>query len=133
MKAAVLYSGGKDSSLMATILKKLGFDVELCTVNFGVYESYFPAKKAAEALDFKHKVVQMDESILESACQMILNDGFPNEGIRFLHKAALEFISNDYSVVGDGIRRDDRTPKLDINQIRRQQILSLVCSTVLTI
>ena len=36
MKAGVLYSGGKDSSFMAIMLKKLGFDVELCTANFGI-------------------------------------------------------------------------------------------------
>jgi len=118
MKAFVLYSGGKDSSLTATILKRLGFDVELCTVNFGVYDSYLPAQKAAEALNFKHKVVEMDVSVLKSACEMILDDGFPNEGIKFIHRAALEFISRDCDVIGDGIRRDDRTPKLDINQIR---------------
>ena len=118
MKTAVLYSGGKDSSLMATILRKLGFEVELCTVNFGIYNSYFPARKSAEALGFAHRVVEMDEDILKKACEMILSDGFPNEGIRFLHKASLEYISNDYDVIADGIRRDDRTPKLDINQIR---------------
>ena len=38
MKAAVLYSGGKDSSFMAVMLKRLGLDVELCTANFGVYD-----------------------------------------------------------------------------------------------
>ena len=37
MKACVLYSGGKDSSLMGLTLKRLGFDVELITANFGVY------------------------------------------------------------------------------------------------
>ena len=45
MKAAVLYSGGKDSSFMAVMLKRLGLDVELCTANFGVYESYIPANQ----------------------------------------------------------------------------------------
>ena len=43
MKAGVLYSGGKDSSFMAVMLKRLGLDVELCTANFGVYESYIPS------------------------------------------------------------------------------------------
>ena len=46
MKAAVLYSGGKDSSFMAVMLKRLGLDVELCTANFGVYDSYIPASKS---------------------------------------------------------------------------------------
>ena len=43
MKACVLYSGGKDSSLMGIILNQLGFDVELVTANFGVYDSFHPA------------------------------------------------------------------------------------------
>ena len=118
MKAAVLYSGGKDSSLMATILKGLGFDVDLCTVNFGVYKSYLPAQKSAKNLNFNHKIINIDEKYLKTGCEIILNDGFPNEGIKFIHNTALKFISHDYEVIADGIRRDDRTPKLNINQIR---------------
>jgi predicted subunit of tRNA(5-methylaminomethyl-2-thiouridylate) methyltransferase len=47
MKAAVLYSGGKDSSFVAVMLERLGLDVELYTANFGVYDSYVPAQKSA--------------------------------------------------------------------------------------
>lgn len=50
MKACVLYSGGKDSSLMGLTLKRLGFDVELITANFGVYNSFIPASLSAKAL-----------------------------------------------------------------------------------
>ena len=57
MKAAVLYSGGKDSSFMAVMLNRLGLDVELCTANFGVYDSYIPASKSATSLGFTHKVL----------------------------------------------------------------------------
>ena len=63
MKAGVLYSGGKDSSFMAVMLKRLGLDVELCTANFGVYDSYIPAGKSAESLGFTHKVLDMDFEI----------------------------------------------------------------------
>ena len=76
MKAAVLYSGGKDSSFVAVMLKRLGLDVELFTANFGVYDSYVPASKSADALGFKHDVLKMDKSILEKTCEMILDDGF---------------------------------------------------------
>ena len=65
MKAAVLYSGGKDSSFMAVMLKRLGLDVELCTANFGVYDSYIPAGKSAESLGFTHKVLNLDFEILD--------------------------------------------------------------------
>lgn len=116
--ACVLYSGGKDSSLMAVVLKKLGFDVELVTANFGVYDSFVPASKSAESLGFNHKILEMDREILEKACDIIMNDGFPNDGIKFIHEAVVETAADNYDLVGDGTRRDDRTPKLNINQIR---------------
>ena len=50
MKACVLYSGGKDSSLIGVTLQRLGFDVELCTVNFGVYDSFISARLSAKSL-----------------------------------------------------------------------------------
>ena len=61
MKAAVLYSGGKDSSFVAVMLERLGLDVELYTAKFGVYDSYIPAGKSAEALGFNHNVLKMDK------------------------------------------------------------------------
>ena len=84
MKACVLYSGGKDSSLMGIILNQLGFDVELVTANFGVYDSFHPAAKSAQSIGLKHKVLDLDISILEKAVDMIMEDGFPNDGIKYL-------------------------------------------------
>ena len=118
MKAGVLYSGGKDSSFVAVMLKRLGLDVELCTANFGVYDSYIPASKSAEALGFKHNVLRMDSEILDRTCEMIMDDGFPNDGIKYIHAQTVEKIADDYDIIADGTRRDDRTPKLDVNQIR---------------
>lgn len=118
MKAGVLYSGGKDSSFVAVMLKRLGLDVELCTANFGVYDSYIPAGKSADALGFTHNVLKMDYDILDETCEMIMNDGFPNDGIKFIHAQTVEAIADDYDIIADGTRRDDRTPKLTINQIK---------------
>ncbi len=118
MKAGVLYSGGKDSSFVAVMLKRLGLDVELCTANFGVYDSYIPASKSAEALDFKHNVLKMDYDILDKTCDMIMDDGFPNDGIKFIHAQTVEKLADDFDIIADGTRRDDRTPKLNINQIK---------------
>lgn len=118
MKACVLYSGGKDSSLMGVTLQRLGFDVELCTVNFGVYDSFIPASLSAESLGFTHKVVNLGTDILDEACNMIMEDGFPNDGIKFLHENVVEEVASRFDVIADGTRRDDRTPKLDKNQIR---------------
>ena len=118
MKVGVLYSGGKDSSLMAIILEKIGFTVELVTANFGVYDSHIPASKSAEALNLNHIVLNLDKAILRKAVTMIIEDGFPNNGINHVHNYVIEEIATIYPVVADGTRRDDKTPKLDRNQIR---------------
>ena len=118
MKAAVLYSGGKDSSFVAVMLERLGLDVELYTANFGVYDSYVPASKSADALGFKHNVLKMDREILEKTCDKILEDGFPNDGIKYIHEMTVEKLAENHDIIADGTRRDDRTPKLNVNQIR---------------
>ena len=118
MKAAVLYSGGKDSSFVAVMLKRLGLDVELYTANFGVYDSYIPAGKSAKSLGFKHNVLEMDKDILKRTCEQIMEDGFPNAGIKYIHAQTVEKLAEDHDIIADGTRRDDRTPKLSINQIK---------------
>ena len=118
MNACVLYSGGKDSSIIAFILNKLGYDVELVTVNFGMYPSWKPAAESASKIGFKHRVLKAETDVLKSAVETIINDGFPNNGINHLHKYALELAANDYGVVADGTRRDDRIPKLELNEVR---------------
>ncbi len=118
MKACVLYSGGKDSSLMAVLLQKLGYDVELVTLNFGIFDSYKPAAESAAILGFTHKVINAPKKIIEKATAIILEDGFPNNGINQIHKEALKMVSPDYRVLADGTRRDDRIPMLDEGEIR---------------
>ena len=49
---------------------------------------------------------------------MIMEDGFPNEGIKLIHKEVVEAVADEYDVVADGTRRDDKTPKLNKDQIR---------------
>lgn len=118
MRAGVLYSGGKDSALMGVILKRMGLKVEFVTINFGVYDSWKPAFKSASALGFEHRVLKVDKKILEEAVGKILKDGFPNEGINHIHHEVLEVMAHEYPLIGDGTRRDDRTPKLKDNEIR---------------
>ncbi|MDD3754453.1 MAG: hypothetical protein PHQ17_07860 [Methanobacterium sp.] len=118
MKAAVLYSGGKDSSLMAVILQKLGYQVELVTANFGVFPSWKSAFKSATNLGFKHRVLKADQNILQESVDIILTDQFPNHGINHVHREILKKVAEKYPVVADGTRRDDRVPKLGLNEIQ---------------
>ena len=118
MKAAVLYSGGKDSSLIAVILQRIGYQVELVTANFGVFPSWNSASQSASCLGFKHRVLRADPNIMEEAVNIILNDGFPNHGISLLHRKVLKLAAEKYQVLADGTRRDDRVPKLNLNEIQ---------------
>ena len=118
MKTAVLYSGGKDSSLMAVILDKLGYDVELITINFGIFDSTIPARESAKNLGFKHRVVKLDKKILTDAVEMIIEDQFPNNGINHIHHEVIEYLADEYDLIADGTRREDRIPKLQQNEIQ---------------
>ncbi|AWX32378.1 asparagine synthase-related protein [Methanosphaera sp. BMS] len=118
MKAAITYSGGKDSSLMAVILDRLGYEVELITVNFGVFDSTKPATESAASLGFKHKVLELDEQILFDAVDMIIEDNFPNNGINHIHHSVLEILADSYDIIADGTRREDRIPKMKFNEIQ---------------
>ncbi len=117
MKACVLYSGGKDSSLIAVILEGLGYETELVTMNFDVYDSFKPAAESASSLGFKHRVFNADTSLLETATNIIIDDMFPNNGINYIHKEALDLVSKEYRIVADGTRRDDKIPKLNSGEI----------------
>lgn len=103
---------------MATILKRLNLEVELVTANFGVYKSWVPAAESAKALRFPHKVMKLDQEILYEAVEKIIDDGFPNNGIDFVHRQVLEAAAGEYDIIADGTRRDDRTPKLTRDEIR---------------
>jgi tRNA methyltransferase len=118
MKAAVLYSGGKDSSLMAVILSRLGYQVELLTANFGAFHSWKPATESASKLGFKHQILKANPKILEEAVEIILKDRFPNHAINHLHHKVLYLAAQNYNLVADGTRRDDRVPKLKLNEIQ---------------
>ncbi len=103
---------------MAVILENLGYQVEMVTVNFGIFPSWKPAAESASNLGYTHLILEASEKFLTQAVEMILNDGYPNNGLNYLHNQALLLAARKYPVIADGIRRDDRVPKLDINQIR---------------
>ncbi len=118
LKVHVLYSGGKDSSLSAILLKSLGYDVQLITVNFGILDSYKYAQESAKILGISHKVEKLNPEILYRCVDIILKDGFPSNGIQYLHREVLEVLSDKYKVIADGIRREDKVPKLSFSEIQ---------------
>jgi len=120
MKVHHLYSGGKDSSLAAWILERLGYEVELVTVTFGLLENWRYARETAERLGFRHRVLELPREVLERAGEMAMSDGHPNNAIQFIHERALEALASlpEVERVSDGTRRDDRVPLLDLPKAR---------------
>lgn len=119
MKASVLFSGGKDSSLSAILLEPF-FDVELVTCNFGLLPTGDIAFETASQLGFPHRVLQMDRKILETALELIVKDGYPKNAINYLHEKAVEILASEAGTefIADGIRRDDRVPVIEIPKAR---------------
>ncbi|CAB49175.1 Predicted subunit of tRNA(5-methylaminomethyl-2-thiouridylate) methyltransferase [Pyrococcus abyssi GE5] len=120
MRVYHLFSGGKDSSLAAWILSKLGYEVTLVMVTFGVLDNWKYARETAKILGFEHEVVELPRNILENAVNMCLEDGRPTRAIQYIHEMALEYIASreDVERISDGTRRDDKVPFLDIRKAR---------------
>ena len=116
-KAIVLYSGGRDSSLVAHLLDHFDYEVKLVTSNSGIVPGApKDAQKAAKIIGFPHEIIKIPKSIIERAAQIAQEDGFPLHAVNYVHKQVLEEVakkfSKKYPTIADGTRRDDRTPKL---------------------
>lgn len=110
MELALLYSGGKDSSLAALLLEPF-YDVTLVTAHFGITDDVEYARAAAEALGFPFDTVDLDRAVAESAVDRMLDDGYPRNGIQQVHDHALEVVAaTEVDAIADGTRRDDRVP-----------------------
>jgi predicted subunit of tRNA(5-methylaminomethyl-2-thiouridylate) methyltransferase len=111
MNAAVLYSGGKDSSLAAIMLGTY-YEVELNTFTFDPARPLPSVEDAARSLGFPLKRRVFPDTLLNEAVEMVKRDGFPNTAINHVHKAAVESLCSEYRVVADGTRFNDRVPML---------------------
>jgi predicted subunit of tRNA(5-methylaminomethyl-2-thiouridylate) methyltransferase len=110
MELALLYSGGKDSSLAALLLDEF-YDVRLVTAQFGVTDDWQHARDAADALGFPFETVALDDSVADEAVEQMVDDGFPRNGIQQVHDHALEQVADlAVDAIADGSRRDDRVP-----------------------
>ena len=119
MRVSVLFSGGKDSSLSALLMEPF-FEIELVTCSFGLLPNGELVAKTAKELRFPHRVLYLEQEILEKAYDKIMNDGFPKSAINYIHEKAIETLASDPDVklIADGTRRDDRVPVLSISQVR---------------
>ncbi|KAB1187310.1 MULTISPECIES: alpha hydrolase [Haloferax] len=112
MELALLYSGGKDSSLAALLLDTF-YDVTLVTAHFGVTDDWKYAKDAALELDYQFETLELDRDVAEAAAARMVNDGYPRNGIQQVHEHALESVCEmGFDAVADGTRRDDRVPSI---------------------
>ena len=110
MELALLYSGGKDSSLAALLLARF-YDVRLVTARFGLTEDHEHARRAADSLGFPFDTHELDMSVAEDAVEQMHADGYPRNAIQQVHEHALESVAGrDVAAVADGTRRDDRVP-----------------------
>ncbi|QHS18172.1 DUF7411 family protein [Halopenitus persicus] len=110
MELALLYSGGKDSSLAAVLLDRF-YDVRCVTGSFGITDDWRHAERAADALGFPFERVALEESVAREAVDRMHEDGYPRNGIQHVHEHALEAIAAlDVDAIADGTRRDDRVP-----------------------
>jgi len=111
MKIGVLYSGGKDSSLAAIMLGTY-YEVELNTFVFDSARLIPSIEKAAQALGLPLKKRVFREGMLDEMVDLVLTCGYPNDAINQVHQIAVETLSSEYKVVGDGTRFNDRVPML---------------------
>ena len=111
MKAGVLYSGGKDSSL-ASIMLGTQYEVELNTFVFDRLRQIPQLEAAARALGFPLIKRVFPEGMMNEMADLVIAKGYPNDAINAVHRAAVESLAAEYDVVGDGTRFDDRVPML---------------------
>jgi tRNA methyltransferase len=111
MKAGVLYSGGKDSSLAAMMLGTY-YEVELNTFVFDPLRQIPSLEAAAKALGFPLRKRVFREGLLNEMVDLVKSCGYPNDAINAVHRIAVESLSGEYTVVGDGTRFNDRVPML---------------------
>jgi Predicted subunit of tRNA(5-methylaminomethyl-2-thiouridylate) methyltransferase, contains the PP-loop ATPase domain len=110
MELALLYSGGKDSSLAALILDSF-YDVRCVTGSFGVTDDWEYAQRAASNLGFQFQSLDLELEVAREAIKTMLADGYPRNGIQRVHEHALEQMAAlNVDAIADGSRRDDRVP-----------------------
>ena len=123
MKAGVLYSGGKDSSLAAVLLSR-DYEVELLTFVFDEHHAVPSIEAAAKELGFPWKKLTFASGFLDEVVNMIVRDGHPANAINEIHRRSLSAAAEKYEVVADGTRRDDRVPMRTTAEVQSLEMKS---------
>lgn len=123
MVAGVLFSGGKDSALAAILLAR-DYDVELNTCVFDPDREVPAVRAAAAALDLPFRRLVLGRDLLEEAVDLLLSCGYPNDAINMVHRTAIQALSREYPVIGDGTRREDRVPRLERSEVQHLETTS---------
>jgi hypothetical protein len=117
MKAGILFSGGKDSSLAALMLSR-DYEVELNTFVFDEGRTVPALESAAEALGFPFRKRVFDPEFLDTVVEMMVSKGYPNDAINLVHRNAVTTLAGYYDVIGDGTRLNDRVPMLSRPEVQ---------------
>ncbi len=117
VRAGVLYSGGKDSSLAAILLGTY-YQVELNTFVFDPDRPIPSVEAAAKALGYPIKKRVFENGMLNEMVDLVREKGYPNDAINYVHRSAVESLAREYDVVGDGTRFDDRVPMLSRDEVQ---------------
>lgn len=128
MEAGVLFSGGKDSALAAIMLAR-DYGVELNTFVFDPDREVPAVRAAAAALSLPFRKRVLGRGLLEEAVDLLLACGYPNDAIDMVHRKAVETLSREYAVIGDGTRREDRVPRIERSEVQHLE-MTTGCSYV---
>ena len=71
----------------------------------------------------------LGKDLLREAVDLLLTCGYPNDAIDMVHRTAVETLSAEYAVVGDGTRREDRVPRLERSEVQHLE-MTTGCSYV---
>jgi predicted subunit of tRNA(5-methylaminomethyl-2-thiouridylate) methyltransferase len=112
MELGLLFSAGKDSTLAGVLLEEF-YEITAVTVDFGITDDWRHARDAADALGWPFERLELDRSHAERAVETMSQDGYPRNGIQYVHEQALEHVATErFDAIADGTRRDDRVPSL---------------------
>jgi hypothetical protein len=88
------------------------YEVELNVFVFDPSRQVPSVDAAAQVLGFPLIKRVFKKGLLDDMVELVKRCGYPNDAINTVHQTAVETLSSEYAVVGDGTRFNDRVPML---------------------